>query len=147
MTVPIHAQIMWRKRINLRYSSHCRRKGRTYRASGAYKVSVLVRLPHKLLCNDVHNGISVADNGIKLPVKTFLNYLRKLLAIHLMRRGITDFSQRFIRIFNYRRTFIRTHRRYFFTHIRNHIGVPYYYLIRLVASQILELRQHFLRCP
>ena len=26
-----------------------------------------------------------------------------------------------------------------FTHIRNHIGVPYYYLIRLVASQILEL--------
>ena len=40
-------------------------KEASYRTTGAYQISILVRLPYQFLCNDVHYGKSVRNNGVQ----------------------------------------------------------------------------------
>ena len=54
--------IMCRQRIDLRNSGHRCRKGWSNWASGTNQVSIFVRLPHQLLCNNIHHGISVTND-------------------------------------------------------------------------------------
>ena len=53
--------------------------------------------------------------------------------------GITDITQHLVRIFDDRRTFIRAHRCDLLTHIGNLAGIRDDNLLRLGASEILEL--------
>ena len=56
---------------------------------------------------------------------------------------VTDVSQCLIRIFNDRRTFIRSYRRDLLTHIGNLIRIGYNNLFCFFASEIRKLLQHF----
>ena len=50
------------QRIDLRDTGHGRCKRGTNRTTGTYKVTILVRLPYKLLCNDIHYGIPIGND-------------------------------------------------------------------------------------
>ena len=63
-----------------------------------------------------------------------------------MRPVIADLCQRLIAVGNDWRTFIRPHGGNRLTHIRDHIRILHHDLICLVAAEIRELLQHFLRC-
>ena len=134
----VGAKIMCMQRIYLRDTSHRRCEGASDRSTRSNQIPILIRLPHQLLCNDVHNGISVSDNGIKLTVKALLHHRRKDVPVHLMCLVVADITQHLVGISNDRRTFIRTYRGNALTHIRDHVGVGYDDLLRLCRTEILK---------
>ena len=64
-----------------------------------------------------------------------------------MRLLVTDFPQKFIRIRNHRRAFIRAHRRNPLHHVRNPARVVNHDFLRLGRAKILKLFQHLIRSP
>ena len=137
--------IMGTQRIDLRNSRHSSHEGRTYRATGTHQITILVGLPNQLLCNNIHYGKSVGNNGIQLPLQTLRNHLRQFLSIHLMGAVVADISQHLVRIRNHRRTLIRPHRCDLLHPVRDHIGIVDYNLMSLGRSQIFEFLQHLFR--
>ena len=131
--------VMCLQRIDLRDTGHGRRERRSDRTSGAYQITVLVGLPHQFLCNDIHYGIAVGNDGIQLTVQSLLHDGRKLLAVHAVRLGVADVTQHLIGILNDRRALVRAHRCDLLTHIGNLAGIRDDNLLRLGASEILEL--------
>ena len=53
------AVVVRAERVDFRYACHRRDKGRSYRATGSYQISVLIGLPHKLLSYDIHYGKAI----------------------------------------------------------------------------------------
>ena len=56
--------IMCRKRIYLCDTGHCSDERRTNGTTRTNKISVLIRFPHKFLCNNIHYCKSVGNNGV-----------------------------------------------------------------------------------
>ena len=131
--------VMCLQRIDLRDTGHGRRERRSDRSTGTYQITVLIGLPHQFLCNDIHYGIAVGNDGIKLTIQPLLHDGRQFLAVHAVRFGITDVTQHLIRILNDRRTLVRAHRCDLLTHIGNLARIRDDNLLRLGASEILEL--------
>ena len=124
------------ERINLGYTCHGGNKGRTYRSSGTNQISVFNRFPNKLLSDDIHNGITVTYDRLKLSFKSLGYYGRKFFSIHGMSLIIADTSKRLIRILNDGRTFIGSDRCDGITHIRDLVCIQYYSLHRFVRTEI-----------
>ena len=80
------------QRIYLSNTRHGGRKRRTDTASGAYKISVFVGLPHQFLGNDIHNRVPVGNNGVQFSFQTLLHDLRQLFAVDLMSPVVADVS-------------------------------------------------------
>ena len=137
---------MWWQRVNLSNTRHSCRKWRTYGASWTYKITVVIWFPNKLLGNNVHNGISIWNNRIKLSVQSTAYFLRKNRTIHFMSFINAYLSECFIGILDYRRTFVRSDRRNLFTHISNHICIFNNYLICLFWTEIFKFLKHFICC-
>ena len=133
--------------IYLRDTRHRRNKGTSYRSTRTNQISVFIRFPHQFLRNDVHYGITIADNGIQFSIQTFLYDFWQRITIHFVCFVITDITKHLIRIFDNRRTFIRSDRRYFFTHICNQICIFDDNFLCLFASKILKLFKHLFGCP
>ena len=138
---------MGAQRIYLRDTGHSGHKGGAYGATGSHQISVLIGLPHQLLCNDIHNRKSVGDDGMKLPLQPVHNDFRQVLPVHLMGPVITYLGQRLVGILDNRRTLVRPHRCNPLAHIRNLPGVGNYHLMGLIRPQIGKFLQHLLCCP
>ena len=133
--------------INLCNTSHeCHKRG-SYRSSGAYQITILHRLPHQLLGNDIHNRKSVADNGVQLLVQTILYDSWQLLAIQLVCFIVTDLRQCLITVRNDRRTLVRSYRTHDIDSVGNLIGIGDHHFPCLVTAKVFKLLQHFLCCP
>ncbi len=144
--VAVFAIIVRAERIHLRDSRHRRHKGRTDRPARAHQITVLHRLPHKLLRNDIHHGKSVADNRVQLAFEPCLHNVRKLVTIHFVRFPVADLRELLVTVLNDRRAFIRSNWRDSVTHICNHVRVGDDNLLRFLAAQIIrKLVQHLLR--
>ncbi len=97
--------------IYLRDSRHSGHKGRSYGSTGTYQIPVLVGLPHQFLCNDVHYGKSIGDNGVQFPLQPCRSRspedpVHRSHGPHYNRYHVSIL----IRVFNNRRTFIRPDR-------------------------------------
>ena len=99
----------------------------------------VIWLAPEVLCNDIHYGIAVGNDGIQLTVQSLLHDGRKLLAVHAVRLGVADVTQHLIGILNDRWTLVRAHRCDLLTHIGNLARIRDDNLLRLGASEILEL--------
>ena len=84
---------------------------------------------------------------MQLPVQSLLNLRWKLRTIYLMCLRVTYICKCLIRILDYWRCLIRSHRFNPLHHVSYHVCVGYDYFPCLITSKILEFRQHFLRCP
>ncbi len=141
------AVIVRRQRIHLRDSGHGRHKGRAHGAAGADEVSVLVGLPHQLLRDDVHNGISVFDDGGQLPLQPVAHHLRQRIAVHFMCLPITDFAKLSVRVLDDRRAFVRPDRRNGIHPVRNAVWIGDDNLLALSRAQVGEFLHHLIRRP
>ena len=84
------------QRIYLCDSRHRGNKRRTYRSSGTYQIAVLVGFPHQLLCDNVHNGITVGDDGVQFPLQTRRYDFRKIGSVDRMCLVITDITEHLV---------------------------------------------------
>ena len=82
------------QRIYFRDTGHGRYERGSYRSTGTYQVSVLIGLPHQFLCNDIHNRVTVGNDGI--TVQPLLYNGRQFFPVHLVRLVITDITQHLI---------------------------------------------------
>ena len=83
LNVPaLRADIVRRQRINLCDARHGSGKGRSYRASGSYQITIPVRLMNEHLCSYIHHGISVSDDGAKFSLQPFLYFRRQRIAVY-----------------------------------------------------------------
>ena len=98
------------QRIYFRNSRHGSNERGTYRSTGAYQITVIIRFPHQLLGNDVHHGESISDDGLQFPLQTLRYHFRQIISVNLVGFVVTDLTQRLVRIWNDRRALIRTHR-------------------------------------
>ena len=85
--------IMRTQGVNLRDTGHVRDKGRSYRTTGTYEIPVLVGLPHQFLRNDVHNGETVGNDGVQLPLQTLRNDRRQVVTVDHVSPVVTDLPQ------------------------------------------------------
>ena len=76
------ADIVRSQRIDLSYSRHGCGKGRTYRSSGSYEISVRIGLVDQHLCRYVHDRIPIADDRAKLCLQSFLYLRRQRITIY-----------------------------------------------------------------
>ena len=130
------AVVMRAQRVYLRDSRHRRNERGTDGTTRSYKVSVLVRLPHQFLCDDVHNGVSVGNNGVQLPFEACGNDLRQLLAVDFMRAVVTDSPQCLVGIFDDRREFSGTDRGDFLDKVGDFARIGDDDLLRFLTSEI-----------
>ena len=136
------AQIMGTQGIYFCDSGHVGNKGGTYRASGAYQVAILIGFPYQLLSNNIHHGKAIGNNRMKLLFQSGSYNFRQVFPVHFMGLVIADFSKGFIRVFNNRRTFIRTYWCNALTHISNHPGIGNDHLFCLIRPQVFKFLQH-----
>ena len=137
--------VMRRQRIDLCNSGHCRNKGGADRSPGSDQISVLVRLPHELLRNDVHNGISVLDDGRQLPLQPVLHHLRQRISVHLVGLPVTDLTQLSVRVLDDRRAFVGADRRNHIDPGRDPVRIGDDNLLALRISQIGKFLHHLIR--
>ena len=104
------AEIMCMQRVYLSNTGHRGNKRTAYRSSRSHQIAILVGFPHKFLRNNIHNRISIADNGIQFSLKTFLHDLWKRISVHFVCLVVTDVPEHLIRILDNRRTLVRTNR-------------------------------------
>ena len=81
------------ERIYLGNTCHGGDKGRSYRSTGTYQIAVLIGLPHQFLCDDLHHGITIADDGFEFSFQSLFYDRRQIIAIERMRPIIADLSQ------------------------------------------------------
>ena len=68
---------------------------------------MVIGIPHQLLGDDVHDGITVGDDGVKLFVEPDAYLRRKLRAVHLVSLLIADLPQGLVGVFDHRRALVR----------------------------------------
>ena len=139
--------IMGRQGVDLRDSRHGRHKGGADRTSRSHQIAVVVGLPHQLLGDDIHHGEAVGNDRMELLFQTVYHHLRKLLPVNGVGPLIADVPEGLIGILDDGRTLIRPHRGDPLDHVGNLVRVAHHHLPGLVASQILEFRQHLLGGP
>ena len=84
---------MGRERIDPRNTGHGSHKGGSDRPPGAHQISMIIGIPHQLLCDNIHNRKTIAYDRIKLPVQTVFNDLWQIRSVDLMGLIITDLRQ------------------------------------------------------
>ena len=138
------AVVMRAQRVYLRDSRHRRNERGTDGTTRSYEVAVLVRLPHQFLCDDVHNGVSVGNNGVQLSLEARGNDLRQLLAVDFMRAVVTDSPQCLVGILDDRREFSGTDRGDFLDKVGDFARIGDDDLLRFLTSEIRKLFKHLL---
>ncbi len=127
------------QRVYLRDSRHRRNERGTEGTTRSYEVAVLVRLPHQFLCDDVHNGVSVGNNGVQLSLEARGNDLRQLLAVDFMRAVVADSPQCLVGILDDRREFSGTDSGDFLDKVGDFARIGDDYLLRFLTSEIRKL--------
>ena len=125
--------------INLCDTGHGSHKGTSDRTTGAHQIAVLIGLPHQLLCDDVHDGKAVGNDGIQFTLQTLLHDLRQRIPVHLVGLIVADIPEHLIRIFNDRRALVRTNRRNFFNLVKNLLRIGNYDFLCLFFSAFYTL--------
>ena len=140
-----HTIIVRAQGIYLRNSRHICHQRRAHRASGTHQITVLHRLPHQLLGDDVHHGEAVCDDGMQLLLQPLLHDGGEIFPVQGMGLAVADIGQRLVAVRNHGRALIRPHRRNGLDLIRDQVGIGDHHLFGLIASQILKFLQHLLR--
>ncbi len=141
----VRAEIVRRERINLGDVRHERRERRADRAARADQIAVRERLGNELLRDDVHDGVAVADDGVQLAVESRLHLLGQRVAVDALCLVVAHIAQIVLAAVDVRRIVLARNRTDDVAHVRDHVGVLYYDLIRTVLAEIGELLQHFVR--
>ena len=141
------AAVMGRQRIHFRDPRHRRRKRRTDRAPRTHQIAVLIGFVHQLLGDDIHDGVSVLNNGIQFFVQPLLDRRRQRIPVHRMRRLITHVMQVLFRVGDLRRAFVRIDRRNLLNPVRNQVRVGDHDFAAFFIAEVGKFRQHLLRRP
>ena len=141
----VRTEIVRRERINLGDVRHERRERRADRAARADQIAVRERLGNELLRDDVHDGVAVADDGVQLAVESRLHLLGQRVAVDALCLVVAHIAQIVLAAVDVWRVVLARNRTDDVAHVRDHVGVLYYDLIRTVLAEIGELLQHFVR--
>ena len=111
------ANIMRRKRIYFCDIAHRCGKTRAYGTTAPDKITVGIRLLNELLCDNIHDGVTVSDNRMEFFFESFIDNFRKRISINFLCIFDTCISKFIFRAFDNRRKFFSWYRSHSFNFV------------------------------
>ena len=141
----LRADVMGRQRVDLGNAAKHRDERRPDRPSGADEIAAFPRMLNQFFCNQVQNGVAVADDGFKLSVNPVSHNIRQRIAVNFLGALVDRVANFVVRPLDDRRKGAVRHRFHIPDHVRDLAGIGDHQLVGFLRIQIIKFIEHF-RC-
>ena len=145
VVLTVTAAIVGRQRVDLSDADHGRDKGRSDRTARADQVTVVVRLFHKALCDNVECSKTIAQDRFQLEFEAIGYDLRQILTVELTCARVGHFLDLSVRARHRRRIEFVGDRKEVLHHIGDLPWICDDALVGTLRTEIVELGKHFVR--